>query len=108
MPIRIDDPTGSLSTKACKVPGAHVLLGIANTSRTFRIAPVISTDAAGRNHQVIIPFNAAVDLVVFSTFFDLADAGGNPLSKTAATHIPLFVPSGQTPALIRLRVTGGG
>jgi hypothetical protein len=108
VPIRVDDPAQLLSQHEGKTPGAHLLIGAGNDASVFLPAPITSKDVAGRNYQVVIPFNSPSKLVVRSAFFQLADAAGSPLSRAAATFIPLSVPSGQQPATIRLRVTGGG
>jgi hypothetical protein len=108
VPIRIDDPGQLLSQHDGKTPGAHVLIGVGNDAFAFVPAPVISQDANGRNHQVVIPFNSQVRLVVQSSFFQLADGAGLPLAKARTISIPLAVSAGQQPAPIRLRVTGAG
>ena len=51
-----------------KTPGAHLLLGMDNDAFAFRPATVVSQDANGRNHQIVIPFNSPVKLVVYSSF----------------------------------------
>ncbi len=107
VPIRVDDPAGLLSQHEGKTPGAHLLIGVGNDAFVFVPASVTSQDAKGRNQQVVIPFNAPVKLVVYSSFFQLADAMGVALPKTGAA-IVLTIPTGQQPATIGLRVTGGG
>lgn len=74
----------------------------------FVPARVVSRDRNGKDHQVVIPFNSPVRLVVYSSFFQLADEAGVPLAKARSTYIPLTVPAGQQPPAIRLRVTGAG
>src|SRR5580704_8971513 len=71
VPIRVDDPGLSLSQNEGKTPGAHLLLGVATDALTFHPASVVSTDALGRNQQIVIPFNMPVKLVVNSAFFKL-------------------------------------
>jgi hypothetical protein len=83
-------------------------MGVGNAASAFLPAAVISRDSSGRNHQVVIPFNSAVKLVVFGSFFQITDTAGQPLSRTAATAIPLAVAAGQQPPAIQLRVIGAG
>jgi len=107
VPIRVDDPGRLLSQHEGKTPGAHLLIGVGNDAFVFLPASVTSQDAGGRNQQVVIPFNSPVKLAVYSSFFQLADATGLALPKTGAA-ILLTVPTGQQPATVGLRVTGGG
>jgi hypothetical protein len=107
VPIRIDDPGHFLSQNEGSTAGAHLLLGVPNDGFTFHPAALISQDANGRNHQIVVPFNSPVNLVVYSTFFRLSDAAGIPLPRTAV-RIPVLVAPGQSPATITLKVIGGG
>ncbi|MBI1898773.1 MAG: carboxypeptidase regulatory-like domain-containing protein [Acidobacteria bacterium] len=108
VPIRMEDPGELLSQHEGRTPGAHVLIGVGNDGFAFLPAPVVSRDRTGRDHQVVIPFNSLVKLVVHSSFFQLSDAAGIALPKGRTTSIPLTVPAGQQPPAIRLRVTGAG
>jgi hypothetical protein len=107
VPIRVNDPAQLLPQNEGTTPGAHLLLGFANDRAVFRPAPLISQDAAGRNYQIVIPFNHPVNLAVVSSFFQLTNATGITLPRTGAI-IPVAVPSGQQPPIITLAVTGGG
>jgi hypothetical protein len=93
VPIRVEDSGQLLSQYEGKVRGAYLLLGIRSDARTFRVAPVKAQDAQGRNHQIVIPFNASVKLVAYSPFFQLADAIGLPIAAPGAT-IPVAIASG--------------
>ncbi|MEK7408932.1 MAG: hypothetical protein AAB225_28040 [Acidobacteriota bacterium] len=104
--IRVDDAGQLLSRHEGKTPGARLLVGIGSAGYVFRLAPVVSEDSAGRNHQVVIPFDTPLKLVVRSSFFRVNDANALPLARTAATVIPFTVPSGQQVAPIRFTVTG--
>ncbi|MDQ2945860.1 MAG: hypothetical protein M3Y27_07960 [Acidobacteriota bacterium] len=107
VPIRIDDPGQFLSQNEGKTAGAHLLIGVGNDALVFRPLPVLPPGTSGANRQIVIPFNSPVKLVVFSSFFQLSDTNGLPLPKTGAA-IPVLVPSGTQPALIKLTVTGAG
>lgn len=104
IPIRIDDPSQLLSQYEGKVAGAHLLIGVGNDAHAFMPAPIVSQDAVGRNQQVVVPFNSAVNLVVFSSQFHLSSTG-MALGK-GPTTIPVAVATGQQPAAIVLQVTG--
>jgi hypothetical protein len=108
VPIRVDDPGRSLSQYEGKTPGAHLLLGVSNDALVFHPAQLTSEDSNGRNHQIVIPFDAPVKLVVSSFFFQLSDASGIPLPRTGSVAIPVTVPTGQQPVPIKLTVTGVG
>ncbi|PWT98655.1 MAG: hypothetical protein C5B51_28730 [Terriglobia bacterium] len=104
VPIRINDPGQLLSQYESKSPGADLLIGVASDSRVFLPALTISRDGGGRNHQIVIPFDSTVNLVVFSPQFQLS-SGGVPLPK-ASIKIPITVPSGRQPPIVTLQVTG--
>ncbi len=105
LPIRIDDPGQFLALNEGKTPGAHLLVGIGNDALVFRPVPVLPPGTSGANRQIVIPFNSPVKLVVFSSFFQLSDTNGLPLAKSGAA-IPILVPLGTQPPLIKLTVTG--
>ena len=108
VPIRVDDPGQLLSQHEGKTPGAHLLLGVSNDVLVFHPAPLTSQDSNGRNHQILIPFDATVKLVVSSSFFQLNDAAGIPLPRTGSIAIPVNVQTGQQPIPIKFTVTGAG
>jgi hypothetical protein len=84
--------------------------GLTQTVKTLfaALGTVASKDATGRSHQILIPYDAPVRLTVSSSFFQLNNSAGLPLPRTGPTDIPITVSSGQSPATIRLIVTGGG
>jgi hypothetical protein len=105
VPIRINDPGGLLPQYEGKSPGADLLIGVASDSRVFLPATIVSQDGGGRNHQIVIPFNSLVNLVVFSAQFQLSTLG-LPLPKVSSTKIPITAPSGGQPPTVTLQVTG--
>lgn len=107
VPIRIDDPGHFLSQNEGKTPGAHLFLGVRNDASAICPVPLLSRDANGRNYQIVVPFNATVNLVVHSSFFHLSNASGSPIGATGPS-VAVTVPAGQQPAPIRFVVTGGG
>jgi hypothetical protein len=106
VPIRLSDPSGFLSQHEGTVPAAQLLIGVSNDASFFLTAPIISTDATGRNLQIVIPFGVTVNLSVSSSFFQLSNSSGIALPKTSAS-IPITVQPGQQPSLLTLVVTGG-
>src|ERR1700687_2153815 len=71
----------------CKTPGTHLLIGVASDALVFHHATLVSTDSAGRNFEIVIPFGAPVNLVVNGGFFLLSNVLGQPLTRTASTLI---------------------
>lgn len=106
--IRLDDPGRLLSQFEGKAPGAHLLIGVGNNSNTFLPALVTSRDATGREYQVVIPFNALVKIVVYSSFFQLTDTMGLSVPRARTVAIPVTVVAGQPSPTIRLNIAGGG
>lgn len=105
VPIRIEDPAQFLSVDEGRTPGAHLLVGVANDKFVFRPAAILPPSNNGANRQIVIPFNSPITLVVFSSLFQLSDTNGLPLARTRAA-IPLLVPAGTQPAIVKLTVTG--
>lgn len=105
VPIRIEDPGQLVSQNLGKTTGADLLVGVPNDAMAFRSARVVSTDANGRNHEIVVPFNSPVKLVIYSSFFRLADEAGATLAGPGA-QIPVLAQSGRAPVPITLRVTG--
>jgi hypothetical protein len=107
VPIRVDDPGQLLRQHEGKTAGALLLLGVGSDSFVFHPALVASQESAGRNYRVVIPFDAPTKIVVSSPFYQLSDSGGLPLPRTGSIGIPVMVPAGQTPATLKLTITGG-
>jgi len=106
VPIRIDDPPQLLAQHLGKTPGADLLLGVNDNALMFHPAPLSSKDSSGRSHQIVIPFDASVNLAVTSGFFRLADASGQEVARAGAAMIPMRVASGQQAAIVKLVVIG--
>ncbi len=105
VPISIDDPGQLVLQSEGRIAGALLLIGVRTPTGTFRPAVLTSRGLTGRTLKVVIPFDKPVNLTVGSSFFRLADSTGTPFSGPGRT-IPLSVPAGQTPATVRLSVTG--
>lgn len=107
-PIRIDDSGQLLAQHEGKTHGAGLLLEVLDAGSHLRLVPLISQDSSGRNHQLVIPFNIPVTLVLHTMFYHISDAKGLPLSQGATIKIPLLVASGQQISPIKFQVTGAG
>jgi hypothetical protein len=104
--IRVNDPQQLLVQHEGKTQGAHLLIGVGDANGMFHSALVIATDKTGRDHQIVIPANTRVNLVVKSKFFQLADATGATIAPDAAAA-PIVALSGQAPpAKVVVTVTG--
>lgn len=128
LPIRLEDTANHLSANEGKTPGAHLLLGVPLPNGMFMPASQIKTSKTpgGQDHQVLIPFDTDVRIVVSSKLFQMSDQSGKPLRAAAATapglgigtskgdvlnrgSIPVRVSSAQATAsasTVIIRVTG--
>ncbi len=104
--IRVDDPGGLLAQNEGKTRGAHLLLGVRSDALIFHPASIVAEDSGGRTYEVTIPFDAKVNVVVASSFFRLTDAAGAALAAGGSAAVPVTVPSGQVPPMLRLAVSG--
>lgn len=105
--IRVEDPAGLLRRHE-HTSGAYLLLGIITDRSIFRPASRRSEDAHSRDYEVVVPFGRTTKVVVFSSFFRLADAAGVPLARAEATHIPIAAERAQQTSPVKLIVEGGG
>lgn len=106
--VRINDPGQLLPQNEGKTPGAGFLLEVSDSrpGSFFRLAPLVSEDATGRNYQIMIPLNTPLTLFVHPTFYHVNDGIGAPLSQGVTTKIPLLAVSGQPVAPVVFTVTG--
>lgn len=103
LPIRVDDAQGLLNANEGKTAGAHLLIGV-NGGYHFDTAAIDSTDSAGRNVSVLVPFDTSFSVSVQSRFFKLQDATGNSINKGAT--FPVTVSSAAPSASLNVKVVG--
>ena len=72
----------------------------------FRRVPLVSQEPGRRDHQIVVPFNTALTLVIYPSFYTVNAASGVALSKVVSTKLPLLVPPGQQVTPINLTITG--
>jgi hypothetical protein len=108
VPIRIDDAGQLLTQHEGKTPGAGLLLSVSSSRLFFRLVSLVSQDSGGRNHQVVVPFNTALTLVVHPSFYHVSSPSNIPLSQTMSTKIPLLIATGQQVPPIKFMISGGG
>ena len=70
------------------------------------MAPIASVDSAGRSHQVIVPYNRALKLIVRSAYFQISDKIGIPLQRAQSTIIPFTALQGKDLDVVFFTVTG--
>ncbi len=108
--VRIDDPQGLLAANEGVAPGAALLVGVWSSNGLFVPMPISNKDSKGRDHQIYVPENAALQLSVFSAFFAMGDANGAALTKTAqgapAQSFPFNLTSTDGPKNFTFRVIG--
>ncbi len=108
VPVRIDDPGQLLPQNEGKKTGAGLLLSVSGPGLFFRLVPLVSQDSAGRNHQIVIPFNTQLTLVVHPSFYHVTNASNVALSQTMSTKTPLLVATGQQAPTFKFTITGAG
>jgi hypothetical protein len=105
LPIRIDDAGGLLDKNEKSRAGAHVLVGVGTTSGMFQPAAVTASDKQGRTHEVLIPFDAPVKLVVQSDLFQMATDKGVAFAS-GRNESTVNIPAGSSASTITVKVTG--
>jgi hypothetical protein len=86
-------------------PGAHVLIGVATNAGMFQPAELKGDDGKGRDHQVIIPFDAPTKLVIQSAVFQLADSTGKNLTN-GRSESDVTVASGRPADQVKVKISG--
>jgi hypothetical protein len=82
--VRLNDPLGVLSGTTTTAP-PPVALTVTNTLGFPVPLTMTSKDATGSNHQVTIPFDAAISLQVSSSTLNLKQADGTAVAGAGAT-----------------------
>ncbi len=103
LPIRVDDPQALLAAHEGKTPGAQLLIGVPGGYH-FEIADIDSTDSAGRNVSVLVPFDTPVAVAVQSCFFQIQDATGKAVNRSVP--FPFTVSSAAPSAKLNVKVIG--
>lgn len=106
--MRIDDPGQLLDKHEGKTPRARLLIGLGSPGFVFRLLPVVSKDSGGRRHEIAVPFDTPLTLVIRNSYFQVDDEAGARLSSSQARVIPLTVRPGQQVATVKLTVKGAG
>jgi hypothetical protein len=104
VPIRLDDPQGLLAGKK-HTPGADVLIGVGNDAGMFHAVTIVSEDAKGREHSIMIPFGVPIDVVAYSKVFQLGDNAGKSFPASGA-RIRVNVPPGTQASKVTITVRG--
>ena len=53
----------------------------------MRFIPIVGSDAGGRDHSIVIPYNALHKVAIQSDSLQLQDERGRPVSAVAATDV---------------------
>lgn len=103
--VRVNDAAQLLAANEGVTRGAQLLIGVRGDSLCFYAATTASKDSGGRNYQILIPFDRSLNISVASALFQLQDQSGRPLLPFG-NLLPITVPSGQTPGILVLNVSG--
>lgn len=102
--IRINDPSKLLATTPGAIAHDVEVLALAS-NKAYYHARIASTDAAGRNHELTVPFEASQTLIVRSQQFALADARGAAMPASGHTEAVQASNGKGTPPIV-FTVTG--
>jgi len=102
----VDDPGRLMASNEGVTPGAGLFVSLRGPGLFFRRVPLVSTDSAGRNYQIVVPFNTPLTLMIQPWPYQVADANNVALGQSASTQIPLVFSAGQQPAPIRFTMSG--
>jgi len=95
--VRVNDPARVLpATANGRAAGNEIAIHVKGPSGLAQPVPVVSQDAQGRNHAIVIAFNSPHTVVVHSSAAFLKDAGGADLDETRP--VAVNVARGTNPA----------
>jgi len=106
--VHLNDPSQLLSANEGKKAGAHMLVGVWTPDGLFHAASVSSKGNAAREYSVTVPYDTALQLSLFSGFFQMADSNGKAVNQTGAL-VPLQFSSlspATKPPVVQFTVTG--
>lgn len=106
LPVRVNDAAQFLPQHQGKAQGAGLLIGISSPGYIFRMLPILSQDSSGRNYQIVVPFNTQFTLVIHPSQYQVNDAAGNALNRSASTKVPIFIGSGQQAPSLVFNISG--
>ena len=108
--VHFNDPGGLLLANEGKTAGAGVIVSVGGTVNVPMPLFVDVTTATGRDQSVAVPLSTALKVLVYSSFYKLADASGNAFVGTyqvPVTIAPTAVGAAGTLATtITLNITG--
>jgi hypothetical protein len=97
-------PLSALLTPAAPTQAApHIFVGVLTLHKTFEPAPLVGSDANGRDHQATIPSGQPVDIQVTAQQATITDNTGAPLSAAGA-HFTVNQAPTDPPGLITVHV----
>lgn len=100
--VHVDDPQRLLKPTATGVD-LDFDIHVVTAKGLHYSAPVVSSTAVAREHAITVPFNTPVSLRVLSPHLTVNDQSGKPFAATGAS---VNVPTGTTPSVVTLTVTG--
>jgi hypothetical protein len=106
VPIEVEDSGQLLVRHEGRTRGARLLIGIRTADYVLRLAPVVHQQDVSRRHEIVIPFDMPVKVIIRSSMFQVRDSGGTLIGRGSATALPLVIPAGHKVAPIKLMVTG--
>jgi hypothetical protein len=98
VPIRLNDATSALQSKAPNLPDPHVMIGVFSPFGGFLPAVRTGKDNNGQDHQILIPTDNRFDLYISSPHVEMNDDKGAkvppggvriPLQASSASQKPL-------------------
>jgi hypothetical protein len=104
--VHFDDPSGKRASTEGKVEGAHVFAGVKSPTGMTLPTGVTKLANGGFDHDIVIPFDTTLQLVVFSKAFAIADDKGAGVDKAAGASVGINVPHGTTPPPKKFVITG--
>ena len=102
--VRLDDPVQVLSTKSKPAPGNDVRILLSTEKGEFHGMPVVSEDAGGRNHMMLVPDGLPLTLSLRSANLQVNDQNNN--DKSGGDTAPVQVTKGAAPQVLRFAVRG--
>jgi hypothetical protein len=102
--VRVNDPASLLPVPAGVSGQNYLAVHVIGSSGLAEPMPIVSANATGRTHQLIVPYNTPLQVLIHSSTVALTDATGKPLAATSAINVTASTASPPPPIVVN--VTG--
>ena len=103
--VRINDPKNALAVPVLNQRGGSLSVGLFEPAGFFHQLPMRSFDAAGLNHEMVVPAATPLTMNIGGQGLAVTDANGVAVANQGGSRPVLNIPAGSAPTLVIYTVT---